>query len=154
MDLGVREGRIVAVGDIPDATAARRIDAAGLIVVPGFIDIHSHSDINLLKDPFAPSKVRQGVTTEVTGQDGESAAPLGGPDMPRLLEEFREQLGYDCPLSGHGRVLCVLGVTGVAQNIVSMVGLGTLRAVVVGFDDRPATRGGNGSHERSRGPGD
>jgi N-acyl-D-amino-acid deacylase len=139
-DVGVRDGRIVAVGNIPDATAARKIDAAGLIVVPGFIDIHSHSDINLLKDPFAPSKVRQGVTTEVTGQDGESVAPLGGRDMPRLLEEFRKEFGYDCPYRDMGGFFTLLESTGVAQNIVSMVGLGTLRAVVVGFDDRPATR--------------
>jgi len=140
VDVGVREGRIVVVGNIPDATAARRIDATGLVLVPGFIDIHSHSDLNLLKDPFAPSKVRQGVTTEVTGQDGESVAPLGGSDMPRLLEEFRKEFGYDCPYRDMNGFFTLLESTGITQNIVSMVGLGTLRAVAVGFDDRPATR--------------
>ena len=140
VDVGVREGRIVVVGNIPDATAARRIDATGLVLVPGFIDIHSHSDLNLLKDPFAPSKVRQGVTTEVTGQDGESVAPLGGPDMQRLLEEFRKEFGYDCPYRDMNGFFTLLESTGITQNIVSMVGLGTLRAVAVGFDDRPATR--------------
>jgi N-acyl-D-amino-acid deacylase len=140
VDVGVRDGRIVAVGNIPDATAARRVDAEGLVVVPGFIDIHSHSDLNLLKDPFAPSKVRQGVTTEVTGQDGESVAPLGGSNMPRLLEEFRKEFGHDCPYRDMGGFFALLESTGVAQNFVSLVGLGTLRATVVGFDDRPATR--------------
>jgi len=139
-DVGVRDGRIVILGNIPDATAVRRIDATGLVVVPGFVDIHSHSDVNLLKDPYAPSKVRQGVTTEVTGQDGDSVAPLGGPGMPRLLEEFRREFGFDCPYRDMAGFFELLESTGTAQNVVSMVGLGTLRAVVVGFDNRPATR--------------
>jgi N-acyl-D-amino-acid deacylase len=138
-DVGVRDGRIVALGNIRDATALRTVDATGLVVVPGFVDIHSHSDIHLLKDPFAPSKVRQGVTTEITGQDGDSVAPLGGPGMPRLLEEFRREFGFDCPYRDMAGFFGLLESSGVAQNIASMVGLGTLRAVVVGFDDRPAT---------------
>jgi len=138
-DVGVRDGRIVALGSMPDATAVRKVDATGLVVVPGFVDIHSHSDINLLKDPFAPSKVRQGVTTEVTGQDGDSVAPIGGPGMPRTLEDFRKEFGFDCPYRDMAGFFALLASGGVVQNIVSMVGLGTLRAVVMGSDDRPAT---------------
>ena len=76
-DVAVRGNRIVAVGRIPAQSATREIDASGLVVSPGFIDIHSHSDTLLLEDGGAPSKIRQGVTTEVLGE-GESAAPSLG----------------------------------------------------------------------------
>src|SRR4051812_17974016 len=71
-DVAVRGDRIVAVGRVPAGAAARTIDAHGLIVAPGFIDMHAHSDFLLLEDGSAPSKVRQGVTTEVLGE-GNSA---------------------------------------------------------------------------------
>src|SRR5438105_3153830 len=73
-DVAIRDDRIVAVGRVPAAAAKRAIDARGLVVAPGFIDMHSHSDLLLLEDGLAPSKIRQGVTTEVLGE-GRSAAP-------------------------------------------------------------------------------
>src|SRR5690348_15930245 len=73
-DVAVRGARIVAVGRVPAGAARREIDARGLIVAPGFIDMHSHSDYVLLEDGDAQSKVRQGVTTEVLGE-GQSAGP-------------------------------------------------------------------------------
>src|SRR5690242_13762360 len=73
-DLGIRDGKIAAVGRLGDRAAARTIDAAGLVVAPGFIDIHNHSDDTLLEDGDAPSMVRQGVTTMILGEGG-SAAP-------------------------------------------------------------------------------
>src|SRR6187200_462185 len=73
-DVAVRGDRIVAVGRVPSAAAKREIDARGLVVAPGFIDMHSHSDQLLLEDGIAQSKIRQGVTTEVLGE-GRSAAP-------------------------------------------------------------------------------
>ena len=139
LDLGIRDGEIVALGDLSSATASRIIDAKGLKVVPGFIDIHSHTDLDLLKNPFAPSKVRQGVTTEVTGQDGESVAPIGGVGMPEALRAFRETYGFECPYRTMDEFFTFLAAQGTTQNILSMVGLGTLRSVSVGFDDRPAT---------------
>lgn len=138
-DVAVRDGIIVGVGDYRNATAARTIDASGLTVVPGFIDIHSHTDLDLLRDPYAPSKVRQGVTTEVAGQDGDSVAPIGGPGEQESLEAFRRGMGYDCPYRDMRGFFDLLASSGSAQNVLSLVGLGTLRAVVVGFDDRPAT---------------
>src|SRR4051812_46853073 len=75
-DVAVRGGKVVAVGRAPGA-AAKTIDAKGLVVAPGFIDIHSHSDETILEDGRAESKVRQGVTTEVFGE-GRSAAPAVG----------------------------------------------------------------------------
>src|SRR6516162_5279141 len=73
-DLGIRMGRIVAMGRLSGRTSARSIDAAGLTVAPGFIDIHNHSDNTLLEDGNAQSMVRQGVTSMIFGEGG-SAAP-------------------------------------------------------------------------------
>jgi N-acyl-D-amino-acid deacylase len=139
LDVGIRDGRITALGDLRNASAARSLDATGLKVVPGFIDIHSHTDLDLLRNPYAPSKVHQGVTTEVTGQDGESVAPLGGPGLERTLNDFRDAYGLDCPYRTMDGFFTFLTSRGTAQNIISFAGLGTLRAVHVGFDNRPAT---------------
>lgn len=139
VDVGIRNGLITALGDLRQASATRVIDAAGLKVVPGFIDIHSHTDLDLIKNPYAPSKVRQGVTTEVTGQDGESVAPLGGSGLDHSLREFTGSFGFDCPYRTMDEFFTFLAARGSAQNIISFIGLGTLRAVHVGFDDRRAT---------------
>src|SRR5690242_3438295 len=77
-DVAIRGDSIVQVGDLSKATAARVIDATGLIVSPGFIDMHSHSDYPLLVDGRAMGKVYQGVTTELLGE-AESAGPVEGP---------------------------------------------------------------------------
>lgn len=74
-DVGVRDGRIVRIGDLSQATADRVIDASGLIVAPGFIDMHNHSDSSLLAEPRCESMIRQGVTTMVLGEGG-SAGPI------------------------------------------------------------------------------
>src|SRR5690606_37156955 len=71
-DVGIKDGKIKAIGNLKNSDAARIIDAKGLKVSPGFIDIHSHTDNDLLINPKAESKIRQGVTTEITGQDGSS----------------------------------------------------------------------------------
>ena len=75
-DVGVRDGRIAAVGDLSDATAADRIDARGLAVAPGFVDVHTHAD-NLAEYPEAGNFVRMGVTTIVAGNCGGSAVDVG-----------------------------------------------------------------------------
>ena len=76
-DVGVRGGRVVEVGNLSGRLAAKKINANGLIVAPGFIDIHNHSDNTILIDGNAESMVRQGVTSMIFGEGG-SAAPLGG----------------------------------------------------------------------------
>ena len=73
--MGIRSGRIAAVGDIHAAPATRRIDASGLTVAPGFIDMHNHSDYTILVEPKAESMIRQGVTTMVLGES-RSAGPI------------------------------------------------------------------------------
>src|SRR5436190_22526271 len=76
-DVAIRNGRIAAVGRLPMATASRSIDATGRVVTPGFIDLHTHSDISLLADGTAQSKIRQGVTLDLMGEST-SVAPRDG----------------------------------------------------------------------------
>ncbi|MBP1776449.1 MAG: aminoacylase, partial [candidate division NC10 bacterium] len=75
-DVGIADQRIAALGDLRAAPAAQRLDASGCVVSPGFIDIHNHSDIALLTDGRAESMIRQGVTTQVTGNCGLTPAPV------------------------------------------------------------------------------
>ena len=138
-DLGIKNGKIAAIGDLSGNSASRVIEATGLIVAPGFIDMHSHSDDELVVDGRAQSKIRQGVTTEVLGQDGGSYAPLTREMRERMAE--RLQKAYDVKVdwddfSGYFRKLRKQGVS---VNVMSMVGAGTLRAYVVGNENRPAT---------------
>jgi N-acyl-D-amino-acid deacylase len=127
-DVGIRDGRIVALGTIDSTDALRIIDASGHHVAPGFVDIHTHTDSAILRLPTADSKLRQGVTTEVGGADGDSRAPrkTKGEDDELLYSDFDGFFSH-------------LQKQGAAQNFASMVGLGTVREVVVGEDDRPAT---------------
>ena len=79
-DVGIEDGRITAIGRLGEAESPRSLDATGLVVAPGFIDIHSHSDFTLLVDPRAQSSIAQGVTTEVVGNCGHGCAPITEPD--------------------------------------------------------------------------
>jgi N-acyl-D-amino-acid deacylase len=139
-DIGIRGGMIRAVGSLANATADRVIDATGLIVAPGFIDIHSHLDTSLLSSPRAESKIRQGVTTTVTGNCGGGAAPLGGPELDKALADFKDEFGFDCPYRDMDGFFTLLERQGTAINLLSLVGLGDVRAKIVGLDDRPATQ--------------
>jgi N-acyl-D-amino-acid deacylase len=141
LDVGIRDGRILALGQLDHANAERVINAGGLKVCPGFIDVHSHVDIDLFADPRAESKVHQGVTTEASGMDGDSAAPLGGPTMEDDLARFKERFGFDCPYRDLGGYFDLLEKKKTAQNIVTFVGLGTIRGKIVGQDNRPPTDG-------------
>jgi N-acyl-D-amino-acid deacylase len=127
-DVGIRDGKISALGVIESSDAMRIIDAHGLHVVPGFIDIHTHTDSSILRLPTSDSKLRQGVTTEVGGADGESRGPR------KTLGEDDDRLYTDCD-----GFFTHLEKQGCVQNFASMVGLGTVREVIVGEDDRPAT---------------
>ena len=95
-DVAVSGNRIVALGRVPEMQAKRVIDAKGLVVAPGFIDMHSHSDFQLLEDGKVESKIRQGVTTEVLGE-GDSPGPYQGkltPPQPPLRKGGRQELAY------------------------------------------------------------
>ncbi|MBL8827968.1 MAG: amidohydrolase family protein [Planctomycetaceae bacterium] len=134
-DVAVRDGKIAAVGRVSAGDANRVIDARGLVVAPGFIDMHSHSDALLLEDGKAQSKIRQGVTTEVLGE-GDSAGPNQGP-----------QVATSAPTGGKparwptlGAYLDAIDRTGSSVNVVSYVGLNNIWQSVMGTTfDRPTT---------------
>ena len=94
-DLGIKNGKIVAHGDLKDKSATRKIDAANFVVAPGFIDFHSHSDEELLLGAEAQSKIRQGVTTEIIGQDGGSVAPLTEKMRAKWSESLKASYGVE-----------------------------------------------------------
>jgi len=141
-DVGIAGDRIAAVGRLGDDEAARTIDADGLFVCPGFVDMHTHSDLRLLAEPMHEAKVHQGVTLEVLGQDGLSYAPV----TDAVLEQLRSQLagwngdppGFDWSWRGVGEYLDRLD-RGIAVNAAYLVPHGTLRMVAMGLDDRPPT---------------
>ena len=136
-DLAITGGRITAVGTVAEA-GAEEIDARGLIVAPGFIDIHSHADLNLLIEPRAESRIRQGVTTEVAGQDGSSI--LWTESQARQRDEsFRSRYGVELGFRDLGGFFRRLEERPAAVHVASMVGHGTVRGRVVGGQDRPAT---------------
>jgi N-acyl-D-aspartate/D-glutamate deacylase len=126
-DVGIRGDMIARVGDLSAASATREIDATGLVVSPGFIDMHSHSDRTLLVDGRALSKVKQGVTTELVGESG-SAAPV-----------FEASRGDDTDWTTFAEYFARLERQGTSVNVLSTVGSGALRAGVVGLNDVPAT---------------
>ena len=135
-DLAMNGGRIVAVGRRLGSDARVVIDARGLAVAPGFIDIHSHADGSMFRDPRVESVIREGITTVVVGQDGSSLAPRrSGGDQPDSSDDNDDDPAYDAI----GDVLHAIDALPSAVNVASMVGLGTVRHAVIGDDDRPAT---------------
>jgi N-acyl-D-amino-acid deacylase len=136
-DVAMVDGRIAAVGRSLSGTAADEIDARGLAVAPGFIDIHSHADGTLFDDPRTESVIRQGVTTVIVGQDGGSRGPSR--DDPSARTQIRRSLRAHSPFSSLGDFLAAVDALPPAVNVASMVGLGTVRGIIVGNEDRPAT---------------
>jgi len=137
-DVGIKDGRIAAIGELSEAESKETIDAAKLVVAPGFIDIHTHSDISLMVDPRAESQIRQGVTTEVIGQCGFSLAPCTDESRKEGLnvvgsEDFGTWKTY-------AELLEAMDQAHIATNVVGMVGHGALRNVIMGPNaPRPAT---------------
>jgi len=124
-DVAVRGDRIAAVGTLGSATARREIDATGLIVAPGFIDLHGHSTNALLTDGNGESKLRQGVTLEVIGE-GESPAPANDPSEGRSWETFTD---YFADIMREGTSL----------NLIAHVSYNQIRRAVVGYKEGDAT---------------
>ena len=138
-DLAVKGGRIAKIDEAIDVEADRIINAEGLAVCPGFIDIHTHSDFVLLVNPKAESKVRQGVTTEVVGNCGGSAAPAKGAALERA-KRIMNGYGIDrVEWTSFSDYLNLLEGKGIAINVVALVGHGTVRQCVLGMENRPPT---------------
>lgn len=135
--VAVKDGKIAAVGRLVDRTARRVIDATGLVVAPGFIDLHSHSDFTLLVDGDAQSKIRQGVTTEILGES-ESAGPVLGPAVPDF-DQSLERYGIKRDWTTLGEYFARVERQGVAVNIASYVGSGQVWMDVVGNVNRRPT---------------
>ena len=140
-DVAVSGDRITVIGNLDGVSAARVIDVAGRVLCPGFIDVHTHSDVSLVLDPAGASKVLQGVTTEVTGNCGFSAFPLA-PERLDLHADHLARIGDDpTDLTWHDLdgYAARLEANPPALNVAPLVGHGTLRVAVMGVEPRRPT---------------
>jgi N-acyl-D-amino-acid deacylase len=137
-DVAIRNDKIVKIGKIDPKSAKRSIDAKGMAVAPGFIDLHTHTDMPILADGNGESAVRQGVTLDIVGESS-TVAPLKGGVLEEYKEEQKRREGVEVDwttLEGYFRRLQKKGAS---INIASSVSPQQVRKVVVGFEDRPAT---------------
>jgi len=133
-DVGIRDGRIAAIGNLAGARAQRRIDVAGKVVAPGFIDMLGQSELTILVEPRLPSKIYQGITTEVTGEGG-SIAPLSD----KIVEEDRlgyEHLGVTADWRSLADYFRRLERQGMGINLATFVGATQVRRLVLGQENR------------------
>jgi N-acyl-D-amino-acid deacylase len=136
-DIAISGDRIAAIGDLSSKSGDIDIDADGLVVAPGFVNMLSWANETLIEDGRAMSDVMQGVTLEVMGE-GTSMGPLNE-DMKRRARERQGDIRYEIEWTTLGQYLEYLEARGVSVNVASFVGATTLRVHEVGYDDRPAT---------------
>ncbi len=135
-DIGITDGRITEIGSMETDGAREIIDASGLVVAPGFVDMHTHSDFTLIADGRAESQVHQGVTTEVIGQCGISCAPVCSHDaIPKVSPWYTERARHAC-WHGFGEYLDALDATDLGVNVMAFVGHGTVHRAVLGDELR------------------
>ncbi|HHW18567.1 MAG TPA: D-aminoacylase [Firmicutes bacterium] len=147
-DVGILGGRIAALGDLSGAESRETIDVSSMAVCPGFIDMHSHSDLSILAHSKAESSISQGITTEVVGNCGWSMAPVKAETRESVLKRLlgglvnREAFSsLEWNWHSFGEFLDALEKAGTGVNIVPQVGQSLIRAHVVGTEKRNATRG-------------
>lgn len=141
-DVAVRGDRIEVVGGmLPAGCGREEVDAAGQAVMPGIVDLHTHSDVSLLSDPGCVSAIGQGITTQVVGLCGFSAAPVSAETLPGMIDEEPVFAfpGVAWDWHSFGEYLAAVGRAQPATNVVSLVGHTTLRRFVMGTDQRPPT---------------
>lgn len=136
-DISVKDGRIAAIGNLADAHARRVIDAHGLVVAPGFIDMLGQSEITLLVDPHVPSKIFQGITTEITGE-GESVAPLDA-GMIEQRQATYAHYGITPDWRTLEQYFARLQKQGMGINVGTYVGATSVREMVMGYENRAPT---------------
>jgi dihydroorotase/N-acyl-D-amino-acid deacylase len=133
-DIGIRAGKIAAIGRLADAPAKRTIDARGMVVAPGFIDMLGQSEMTILVNPHLPSKIFQGITTEITGE-GSSIAPLN--DAILQADHITwEHYGVQPTWRTFRGYFARLRKQGMGINLASYVGATQVRRMVLGDDDR------------------
>jgi dihydroorotase/N-acyl-D-amino-acid deacylase len=132
-DIGIRGGKIAAIGNLTAAKRTRTIDAHGQVVAPGFIDMLGQSELTILVDPRLPSKIYQGITTEITGE-GESVAPLNDA-LRRSGKKGFALLGIQPDWQTFRQYFARLEKQGIGINVADYVGATTVRRVVLGDDD-------------------
>ncbi|HEY1250567.1 MAG TPA: D-aminoacylase [Thermoanaerobaculia bacterium] len=136
-DVGIRGDRIETVGDLSKASAKATVDATGLAVAPGFVNMLSWSTDSLIVDGKSQSELRQGVTTQIFGE-GFSMGPLND-KLKAFMKSQQTDFQYDIPWNTLAEYLAYLEKRGISQNVASYVGATTVRTYVVGFDNRPPT---------------
>jgi N-acyl-D-amino-acid deacylase len=136
-DVGIRGDEIALVGNLENAAAPQVVDARGLAVAPGFINMLSWATESLIHDGRSQSDIRQGVTLEVMGE-GESMGPLS-PSMKKLNAELQGDIKYDITWTTLGEYLEGLEKRGISTNVASFVGATTVRIHEVGYANRPPT---------------
>ncbi len=136
-DIALRGDRIVGIGDYQNAIAKNVIDASGLAVAPGFINMLSWSTESLISDGHSQSEIRQGVTTEIMGE-GESMGPLNDRMKTRVLSQQKD-IKYEIKWNTLAEYLRYLEARGVSCNVASFLGATTVREYVIGLEDKPPT---------------
>lgn len=136
-DVGIRNGRIAAIGNLSDSTRKRTIDARGQVIAPGFIDMLGQSEMTILVDPRLPSKIYQGITTEITGEGG-SAAPLNDKIIQADHAAY-EHLKINPDWRTLRQYFARLEKQGMGINLASYVGATQVRRMVLGDEDKQPT---------------
>src|SRR5437660_1057763 len=137
VDLAIKGDRIAGLGDFKDASAKTIVNASGLAVAPGFINMLSWSTESLIQDGRSQSEIRQGVTTEIMGE-GESMGPVNDNVREHMLRE-QSDIKSDIKWNTLAEYLQYLEKRGISCNVASFIGAATIRENVIGFDDRPPT---------------
>ncbi len=136
-DVGIKDGRVAEVGKIAPGRGKAVVEAKGLVVSPGFIDVHTHTDVQLLVNPKAESAVRQGVTTLLSGNCGFSPFPIAGQVLDETRADYRDRYGLDLDWRDLPGFLARLEQGGTAVNYATLIGHGAVRGAAMGFSDRP-----------------
>ncbi len=134
-DIGIIGEKIAAIGDLSEAGGKEIVDAKEHYISPGFIDIHTHTDTELLVNPKGESKIRQGVTTEVSGNCGYSPFPLKEDEALELYDSNKEKYGLEVKWHDVKGFLDELRKGGIGMNYATFTGHGDIRAFVVGRND-------------------
>ena len=137
IDVAIKADRIATLGNLSEAKANKVIDATGLAIAPGFINMLSWSNESLIQDGRSQSEIRQGVTTEIMGE-GESMGPLNDRVRQHMLRE-QADIKYDITWNTLSEYLRYLQKRGISCNVASFIGATTIRENVIGFEDKPPT---------------